>query len=283
MTRGRRRASGVDTVRIVEEARENERADIARELHDTVIQPLAALVTGFENYALNPPPPGVTEAYIAAWRELTQEAIAALRCALGGLRSHPHAEVGLPEALHRYLVPQARAQGIRLLLESRDWASDLPLDWTSSLYLLVREALTNVQKHARASEVTILLRADETHISIIIADNGVGFQVEVEQREQVDFVMTPERRSGFGIIGMRERVSMLGGRLDLVSDPGQGTRIEVCVPRPPREQDEQDKQDEQDEPTHDEVRIRESGGVSAERKARKASAARETDAVEYVH
>jgi hypothetical protein len=76
---------------------------------------------------------------------------------------------------------------------------------------------------------------------------------------------------------MRERVSMLGGRLDLVSDPGQGTRIEVYVPRPPREQDEQD------EPTHDDVRIRESGGVSAERKARKASAARETDAVEYVH
>jgi signal transduction histidine kinase len=269
MTRGRRRTSSVDTVRIVEEARENERADIARELHDTVIQPLAALVTGFENYALNPPPPGVTEAYIAAWRELTQEAIAALRCALGGLRAHPHAEVGLPEALHRYLVPQARAQGIRLLLESRDWASDLPLDWTSSLYLLVREAMTNVQKHARASEVTILLRADETQISIIIADNGVGFHVESVERE--DFVVTPERRSGFGIMGMRERVSLLGGCLDLVSDPGQGTRIEVCVPRPPREQEEPD------DASHDDVRILDPSGDRAAREIG------ETDAAEYVH
>jgi signal transduction histidine kinase len=236
MTRDRRRVSGADTVRIVEEARENERADIARELHDTVIQPLAALVTSLENYAQHPPPPGVTEAYVAAWRELTQEAIAALRCALGGLRAHPHAELGLPEALIRYLVPQARAQGIRLMLESREWADNLPLDWTSSLYLLVREALTNVQKHARASEVTILLRADETRVYIIITDNGVGFHIG--EVDGVDIVMTPERRSGFGIVGMRERVSILGGCLDLVSDPGQGTRIEVTVPRPLQQQAE---------------------------------------------
>lgn len=257
MSGARRRKSGDNTIRIAEEARENERADIARELHDTVIQPLAALVTSLENYALRPPPPGVTEAYVAAWRELTQEAIVALRCALGGLRSHPHAEVGLPEALHRYLVPQARAQGIRLMLESREWADDLPLDWTSSLYLLVREALTNVQKHARASEVTILLRADDTQVHIIIADNGVGFQVE-----RVDIVMTPDRRSGFGIVGMRERVSMLGGRLDLVSDPGQGTRIEVTVPRPSQCLAE---------PSHDDIPVM---GVNG---------AIRTDTAEYVH
>lgn len=234
MPRDRRRMSGGDTVRIVEEARENERADIARELHDTVIQPLAALVTSLETYAQHPLPPGVTEAYVAAWRELTQEAIAALRCALGGLRAHPHAELGLPEALIRYLVPQARAQGIRLMLESRDWADDLPLDWTSSLYLLVREALTNVRKHAHASEVTILLRADEARVYIIITDNGVGFHPE--DVDGVDIVMTPDRRNGFGIIGMRERVSLLGGRLDLVSEPGQGTRIEVTVARPLQQQ-----------------------------------------------
>lgn len=230
MSRDRRRVSGADTVRIVEEARENERVDIARELHDTVIQPLSALVTSLENFAQHPPPPGVTEAYVAAWRELTQEAIAALRCALGGLRAHPHAEMGLPEALSRYLVPQARAQGIRLMLESREWANDLPLDWTSNLYLLVREAMTNVQKHARASEVTMLLRADAAQVYVIITDNGVGFQVEAVAR--ADIVMTPDRRSGFGIVGMRERVSMLGGRFDLASDPGQGTRIEITIPRP---------------------------------------------------
>ena len=241
MPRDRRRASGADRIQIVEEARETERADIARELHDTVIQPLAALVTSLENYALHPAPPGVTEAYIAAWRELTKEAIAALRCALGGLRAHPHAELGLPEALHRYLIPQARAQGIRLVLESREWADDFPLDWTSHLYLLVREALTNIQKHAHASEVTILLRADETRVFIIITDNGVGFQVD--EVVHTDVVVRTDRRSGFGIVGMRERVTLLGGRLELVSDPGQGTRIEVSAPRP----------GQPTEPVHDDV------------------------------
>ena len=249
MPRERRRASSADTVRIVEEARENERTDIARELHDTVIQPLAALVTSLENYTLHPTPPGVTEAYVAAWRELTQEAIAALRCALGGLRAHPHAELGLPEALHRYLVPQARAQGIRLVLESREWADDLPLEWTSHLYLLVREALTNVQKHAHASEVTILLRADESQVFIIITDNGVGFQVD--EVVHADIVVATDRRSGFGIVGMRERVTLLGGSLELVSDPGQGTRIEVSAPRPARPQ----------ESVHDDIAVLETFGA----------------------
>lgn len=229
MSRDRRRDLRANSARVVEEARESERVDIARELHDTVIQPLTALVTSLENYALHPSPPGVTEAYVAAWRELTQEAIVALRSALGGLRAHPHAELGLPEALYRYLVPQARAQGLRLLLESHEWAADLPLDWTSNLYLLVREAITNVQKHARATEVTILLRADETQIYIIIADNGVGFHAEQE-----DVVIRRDRQTGFGIVGMRERVALLGGDFILESAPGQGTHVEIRAPRPAR-------------------------------------------------
>jgi len=227
-----RASDGSRLARVAEAAREAERADIARELHDTVIQPLAALVTSLESFALHLTSPAVTEAYVGAWRELAQEAIVSLRCSLGGLRTHPHAQVGLPEALHRYLVPQARAQGLRLMLESREWAADLPVDVTSSLYLLVREALTNVQKHARATEATILLRADESHIWIIIADNGVGFCIE-----EVSAACAGERRTAFGIVGMRERVSLLGGELTLVSAPGQGTRIEISAPRPPHEDD----------------------------------------------
>lgn len=229
MPRDTRRNIRADSARIVEEARASERTDIARELHDTVIQPLSALVTSLEMYALHPSPPGATEAYIAAWRELTTEALVALRSALGGLRAHPHAELGLPEALHRYLVPQARASGIQLTLESRDWVADLPLDFTSSLYLLVREVLTNVQKHARATEATILLRADEEQMCIIVADNGVGFHAQQHE----DVVMTPERAGGFGIVGMRERVSILGGNIVIESALGQGTRVEIRVPRPP--------------------------------------------------
>jgi two-component system sensor histidine kinase DegS len=239
MPRDSRHDIRAEFARVAEEARECERTDIARELHDTVIQPLSALVTSLAAFDFHPQPPGATEAYVAAWRELTDEAILALRSVLGGLRAHPHAELGLPEALYRYLVPQVRAQGIRLTLESREWAADLPLVCTSSLYLLVREALTNVQKHARATEVTILLRADESNLSIIVTDNGVGFYAGPHE----DVVLTTERRSGFGILGMRERVSMLDGELTIVSALGQGTRLEIRVPRPPIKGGEQGRDD----------------------------------------
>lgn len=223
---------GSVVAKVAEQAREAERAAIARELHDTVIQPLAALVTSLESFVSHPVAPSVAEAYVAAWGELAREAIVSLRCALSGLRANPYAQLGLPEALQRYLVPQARAQGVRLILESRDWAADLPADWTSSLYLLVREALTNVQKHARATEATILLHADAARLSIVIADNGVGFCVEQAETAHAD-----GRWTGFGIVGMRERVSLLGGELALVSAPGQGTRVEIAAPRPCVESD----------------------------------------------
>lgn len=212
---------------VAEQAREAERTAIARELHDTVIQPLAALVTSLDAFAPHLVAPAATEAYVAAWGELAREAIVSLRCALAGLRTHPHAQLGLPEALQRYLVPQARAQGIRLILESRDWPVDMPADWTTSLYLLVREALTNVHKHARATEVTILIRAHAASLSIIIVDNGVGFRVDQVEAARVD-----RRQSGFGIVGMRERISLLGGTLRLVSAPGRGTRVEIAAPCP---------------------------------------------------
>jgi two-component system sensor histidine kinase DegS len=242
MPRDSRRDLRAEFARVAEKARQSERTDIARELHDSVIQPLSALVTSLEAFELHPQPPGATEAYVAAWRELTDEAIIALRSALGGLRAHPHVELSLPDALYRYLVPQARAQGIRLTLESREWAADLPLDFTSNLYLLVREALTNVQKHARATEVTILLHADALNLSIIVADNGVGFYAGPHE----DVVLTTNRSSGFGIVGMRERVAMLDGELTIVSAMGQGTRLEIRVPRPHVNGDEQGQQERDD-------------------------------------
>ncbi|MFI5271422.1 MAG: sensor histidine kinase [Ktedonobacterales bacterium] len=231
MSKDERRAAGSGLARAIEDARQSERTDIARDLHDTVIQPLAALVTSLESLKQPSVTPAVMEAYVSAWSELAREAISSLRCALGGLRAQPQGELGLPEALHRYLLPQARSQGIRLTLESREWAADLPADWTSSLYLLVREALTNVQKHARATEVTILLHADEAYVHIIITDNGVGFCMERLPAAKLGAAPSLEPRAGFGIVGMRERATLLGGDFMLDSAPGQGVRVEIRVPR----------------------------------------------------
>lgn len=209
-------------------AREAERREIACELHDTVIQPLAALALSFESVRQQTLTPGMIEAYVGAWKDLAQEALDSLRCTLAGLHAHPHAQLGLPDALKRYLMPQVRSRGLRLLLEAREWPPDMPADFTSSLYLVVREAITNIEKHAHASEASILLEGGGAELRIFLADNGVGFCPEEVERQ------SPARAGhGVGLGSMRDRIQKLGGRCEIVSAPGQGVRVDLSMPRPP--------------------------------------------------
>lgn len=222
---------GGDAARLAEEVSQAERQVIARELHDTVIQPLTALTISFESIQYQALPPGVLEAYLSAWRELAQEALDSLRGTLSGLRTHPHAYLGLPEALRRYLAPHLRSRGICLSLEDRDWPTDLPLNLTSALYLAVREALTNVEKHAHASEASVWMHGGTRSLDIVVSDNGVGVCLdEVAQR--------PHDRdgNGFGLTGMRDRLNALGGQMWCRSAPGQGTSIIFLVPSEPEPQ-----------------------------------------------
>jgi signal transduction histidine kinase len=93
----------------------------------------------------------------------------------------------------------------------------------SSVYRLVQEALTNVAKHAEAEAVWIDVAQDKTSISIVVRDDGIGFDMD-------------ERPTGFGLIGMRERVALAGGSLTIVSTPGVGTVLRGRFPidRPAR-------------------------------------------------
>lgn len=217
----------IDSGFLAEQAREAERRDLARELHDTVVQPIAALVTSFDSLQRQTLAPGLVEAYLGAWRELAQEALDSLRDALAGLRPHPHDTMDLPDALARFVAPHLRGRGLRLTLEATDWPDDLPIHWTTNLYLAIREALTNVEKHAHATEVTLLLKTGTKQLWVIVADNGTGFDVNKT-------ATTPSRYrgSGFGLDGMRERVRQLGGVLTIASTPGHGAQIHMRIPRP---------------------------------------------------
>lgn len=208
-------------------AREAERREIACELHDTVIQPLAALTMSFASVQQQTLTPGAMEAYIGAWKDLAQEALDSLRCTLAGLHAHPHAHLALPDALKRYLMPQVRSRGLPLLLEARNWPEDLPVDLTSSLYLVVREAITNIEKHAHASEASILLESDCAELRIFLADNGVGFRPEEVARRA-----RARAGHGVGLGSMRDRIQKLGGRCVVASAPGQGVRVDLSVPHP---------------------------------------------------
>lgn len=91
-----------------------------------------------------------------------------------------------------------------------------------AVFRITQEALTNVAKHSKAESVSLILSMGKNNLSLIIKDNGVGFDPGKLYGE-------PEER-GFGIFGIRDRLRSLGGNLDLQSEPGEGTRLVVTIP-----------------------------------------------------
>jgi signal transduction histidine kinase len=96
---------------------------------------------------------------------------------------------------------------------------DLPEDRGIVLFRILQESLTNIARHAEARSVEILLRRDATHIRLDIKDDGKGFDAEAVGSKKT-----------FGLLGMRERVIMLHGSLNITSLPGEGTQVSVSIP-----------------------------------------------------
>lgn len=211
-------------------AQEAERRRIARELHDGVVQTLTALVADLEYFRTRAlPADGATGSQVAqrveVWQSLARDGLDSMRQALGGLRSASdesfstlHLSPNLPREIEALL---ARMQGYRVEFECDDWSLVLPGEYVSQLVSIVREALTNISKHANASRITVALLCFEESLFVSIADDGVG-------------MTAPLSRYGngyhLGLVGMRERVALLGGRMTLESTPGSGTRIDIDIP-----------------------------------------------------
>ena len=219
----------VDTpaTRMVQEA---ERRRIARELHDGVVQSLTALVADLEyfrtRYLSANGETGQNSKQVAekveTWQELARDSLTSMRQALGGLRTSSELDLGLEHALTG-LLRQMEGAGYRVEFECEDWPTLLPFECTSNIYYIVREALTNIYKHAKASTISICMFSFEGHIFISIADDGRGMTKGAS---------VGSRGSGYhqGITGMRERAALLGGRVTLDSIPGKGTRVDIDIP-----------------------------------------------------
>jgi signal transduction histidine kinase len=199
--------------------------EFARDLHDTVIQPLTALVIGLRVRQCASPAEAADD-HIRMWHALAQEALDALRATLAGLRSQP-ATLSLTDAVLQYLIPPFRQLGMDLRLNAMDWPPDLPADWIANLYLVVREAVTNAEKHGHASRVSIVLRADTQRLWVSVIDNGAGFTSRA-----VDTVPSTRCGYGLGLQGMHDRVRLLGGELRVMAGPNGGVEVEACIPVP---------------------------------------------------
>jgi signal transduction histidine kinase len=212
-----------DRLRSALEAADAERRRWARELHDETLQGLGALRVVLAT-ALQREGPGVNE---AAMREAIGESesqIKNLRAMIIDLRPLALDDLGLHAALRalieRHRRDQLTVSGELNLPDPREGDARLGAELETTVYRLAQEALTNVAKHARSSEARIVVTATDDHVTVEVQDNGAGFAVD-------------SKTTGFGLAGMRERVYLARGTLQIESDV-HGTLLSVWLPRPAR-------------------------------------------------
>jgi PAS domain S-box-containing protein len=202
-------------------AEEDERRRIARDLHDQLGQHLTALRLTLE--VLKPQPGNRTEPriQIETLEELARQLDRDIAFRVCELRSPELEALGLQVALADHVRSWSKHFGIPVHLHTEAWTGDrLPREVETTVYRLAQEALNNVAQHARATRVDIVLERHADSLSLIIEDNGEGF----------DPSHLADSRERFGLIGMRERATLVGAELQIESTPGSGTTVVVRAP-----------------------------------------------------
>ncbi len=208
-----------DALRRVVAAQELERRRLARELHDETGQALTSILLGLKAIEDGTDLAQVRQS-ASRLRELVVETLHDVRRLAIELRPKALDDFGLVPALERLAETFTEQTGIAVDFQAALAGERLPGEVETALYRIVQEALTNVVKHAGASHVSVVLARKEGSVTAVVEDNGRGFQA---------------RRSdgrGLGLVGMRERLGLLDGRLRIESTEGAGTTIVAEVPLP---------------------------------------------------
>ena len=208
-------------LRQIVSAQESERHRISREVHDHLGQQLTGL--RMKLAILRSRPEGATlQSELDALEDAVRQLDADLDFLARELRPAVLDDLGLPQAVANFLESWSKHSGLPAAFEVSGMDHNrLPGELETVLYRVTQEALNNVAKHARASNVAVLLHRNTTHVSLIIEDSGLGFDYN-------QHLITGE--NGLGLIGMRERVELTGGTLDIESRVGHGTTIAVRIP-----------------------------------------------------
>ena len=202
-------------------AQEEERRTIARELHDEVGQALTAIRVELDVAQRRLNSPGVPPDALHEAQAITDGALQTVRNLSQLL--HPAAldDLGLPSVIEASLRGLARRHNIHARLHQVGLSERLPREVELAAYRIVQEALTNVAKHAKASECNVRLTQLSDRLLVEVEDNGIGF---------IDDTDRPIVSRGLGLLSVRERAVRLGGTFNVLSAPGEGTRVIVSLP-----------------------------------------------------
>jgi two-component system, NarL family, sensor histidine kinase DevS len=204
-----------DALRRVVSAQELERKRLARELHDETGQALTSILLGLKGVEDAHDPADLAKA-TGELRELVVTTLQDVRRLAVELRPKALDDFGLVPAIERLVDTFREQTGIEVDLEPRLGDERLPPEVETTLYRITQEALTNVVKHAQARHVSIVLTKREGSVAAVIEDDGHGFD--------------GAGPNGLGLLGMRERVGLVDGRLEVESSPGAGTTLSIEVP-----------------------------------------------------
>ena len=212
--RRRLRDFGAGALRAAEEVR----ARIARDLHDDTAQQLAAHMVRLRLLE-NARSDDEREEHLGILREGLAATIEGVRRIARGLRPPELEDAGLHAALQSHARRLRESHGLVVELEVEAPDRRLSADGLLVVYRIIQEALTNVARHAATDRAVVSIRTGEEVIEVEVTDQGRGFRPH-----------HPSSGGGLGLMGMQERAVMIGGRLEVGSEPGGGTQVRLTVP-----------------------------------------------------
>ncbi len=211
-------------LRIIE-AQEDERKRVAREIHDGPAQSMSNTVIKAEICErlidIN-----IDEAKkeLQNLKKIMRDSLQEVRKIIYNLRPMSLDDLGLLPTLERYVISFKETSGINVIFKYRGIEEILKPAISLTVFRIVQEALNNVLKHSKANSASVILEVIDKRLSIIIFDNGVGFNAETVK------ISGPELTGGFGLFSMKERVALLEGDFKIVSEEGKGTKLNIVLP-----------------------------------------------------
>ena len=193
-----------------------ERNRMARDIHDTLAQTLTGIVVQLEAAEESSTRGKDTSHNMARARELARSGLREARQSVSALRPHG-AGNPLTTALPAMIARMTSGTGVTSGFATKGHARLLPPDVEEHLLRIAQEALTNSLRHAKARRFDVRVEFTADRVEIELCDDGCGFNME-------------DKHEGFGLVGMRERIDILRGRLIVQSSPGAGVRIQISVP-----------------------------------------------------
>jgi signal transduction histidine kinase len=209
-----------DLLRRLASAQEDEQRRVARDLHDQIGQTLTALTLAVRTARAAGPLPEAASERLVEVQRIAEELGKEVHELAIRLRPTALDDLGLNAALGQLLSDWSSRTRVEVDFQAEGLESGrLPSEVETAVYRVVQEALTNIARHAKAQHVSIVVERHDGHAITMVEDDGIGFKPELYSAR-------------LGLVGMRERVTLVGGRLDIESSEGQGTTVIARIPLP---------------------------------------------------